>query len=402
METDEARTFPPDILSLILDKVLTADLVSASQVSSAWRAAATDTSQLRCWAYDDDISDLVGTKASVTPMKPKTPLPKHWVNPTEFSPLAKFKTPSSLNSVQSPSPLAPLMQRTPGIFVNTDAGCSSPRTPSPIQRLDGGMPFSQIVRDGTERVGRFFGDVDISSFRLNDHNIQTILRNCPNLHTLRVQNTCTGKGNMRSRSVFSEASTSDENNDPGSLPIATCGCGQLTKKAFEKVSSLCPKLRSVTLVLQHILYSEDLGSMFAELGALPNLHTLKVELRMPSFVLSVKSEVMWLNHARCGDSEVYALIKAGPPPLQALGLNRCDLSDACISALRGAFPLLEAIDLHGPVFKNLGWYGISPSVGTTFKDLNNLTAAAFGIIFLVRGNEKKEKSGYYFQIRNHN
>jgi hypothetical protein len=39
--------------------------------------------------------------------------------------------------------------------------------------------------------------------------------------------------------------------------------------------------------------------------------------------------------------ELLALLDAGPPPLSALALNRCDLTESSISALATACPNLE-------------------------------------------------------------
>lgn len=44
-----------------------------------------------------------------------------------------------------------------------------------------------------------------------------------------------------------------------------------------------------------------------------------------------------------------ALIQAGPPPLQALALNRCELSGAALTELSAACPQLEVGSKTGSV-----------------------------------------------------
>lgn len=50
--------------------------------------------------------------------------------------------------------------------------------------------------------------------------------------------------------------------------------------------------------------------------------------------------------------ELLALLDAGPPPLSALALNRCDLTESSVSALAAACPNLEVsacLYYHGAV-----------------------------------------------------
>lgn len=127
-----------------------------------WRAIATDTSQLRSWQFDDDLPHSVGTKASATPMQPKTPLPKHWVNPTTHSPFSAFKTPKSLLSAQAPSPIRSLFWASEnrlaeglgGGVSNSEESGPSPRTPSPVQPVAPGGAFLEIVMSKM-KIGRW-------------------------------------------------------------------------------------------------------------------------------------------------------------------------------------------------------------------------------------------------------
>lgn len=116
-----------------------------------WRAAMSEPSQLRSWQFDDELTASAGTKASATPMQPKTPLPKHWVNPTTHSPFSAFKTPRSL--VQAPSPIRSLLwpmenrsgESSIGGVSSLEEGGPSPRTPSPVQPVVPGGAFLDIV-----------------------------------------------------------------------------------------------------------------------------------------------------------------------------------------------------------------------------------------------------------------
>ena len=120
-------------------------------IRRTWRAAAMDASQLRTWQYDDDLSTAAGIKLSATPMQPKTPLPKHWVNPTTHSPFSSFKTPKSLAMLSAPSPIRSLLwpsdRLTDGIagVSNAEDSGPSPRTPSPVQPIAPGGSFLDIV-----------------------------------------------------------------------------------------------------------------------------------------------------------------------------------------------------------------------------------------------------------------
>lgn len=120
-------------------------------ICRTWRAAATDLSQLRSWQYDDDSATAAGIKSSATPMQPKTPLPKHWVNPTTHSPFSSFKTPRSLAMLSAPSPIRSLLwpcdrlTDANAVTSNIDENGPSPRTPSPVQPVAPGGSFLDIV-----------------------------------------------------------------------------------------------------------------------------------------------------------------------------------------------------------------------------------------------------------------
>ncbi|KAG0578217.1 hypothetical protein KC19_4G006400 [Ceratodon purpureus] len=377
----------PDVVALLFRHLVDPqDVLAAAAVCRTWRAAATDASQLRSWQYDDDLSTAAGIKSSATPMQPKTPLPKHWVNPTTHSPFSSFKTPKSLAMLSAPSPIRSLLwpsdrltDGNAGISNAEDSG-PSPRTPSPVQPIAPGGSFLDIVV-AQMVIGKFIGDVDISSSRLNDKSLQTIFKSCPRLHTLRLQHLCVPS--MYPSNSFdlgpSPLRVGDVGPDRYVLPpVLSCGCGQLSEKGFAALRWHCSDLSSVTLVLQHVISKKVHRQMLTELGALPKLHTLSVELRMPSFGQSVKSQLIWQEHTRCTDKELLALLNAGPPPLSALALNRCDLTESSISALATACPNLEAIDLRSsPDIQ--GEHDIPPSIGALFQNLRCLSAAALGV-----------------------
>lgn len=158
------------------------DLRSASAVCRTWRSAANDPSQLRSWTLDDPMTTAEGAKVSVIPMLPKTPQPRHWINPAVDSPLASFKTPRSLRPLSFPS-------ITEAVESGSGDG-ESPRTPSPLQQPPAQTGNFKLAVTHKMVMGRFLGDVDICSSHLSDECLQIITRNCPRLHTLRLLHIC--------------------------------------------------------------------------------------------------------------------------------------------------------------------------------------------------------------------
>lgn len=80
-----------------------------------------------------------------------------------------------------------------------------------------------------------------------------MLKNCPRLHTLRLQHLCVPS--MYPSSSFEVGPSPLRVADVGPEkyvlpPVLSCGCGQLSEKAFAAVRWHCPDLNSVTLVLQ--------------------------------------------------------------------------------------------------------------------------------------------------------
>lgn len=263
---------------------------------------------------------------------------------------------------------------------NIDENGPSPRTPSPVQPVAPGGSFLDIVL-AQMVIGKFVGDVDISSSRLNDKSLQTIFKSCARLHTLRLQHLCVPS--MYPSNTFdlgpSPLRVGDIGPDNYILPpVLSCGCGQLSERGFAAVRWHCSDLSSVTLVLQHVISKKVYRQVLSELGALPKLHTLSVELRMPSFGQSVKSQLIWQENTHCTDKELLALLNAGPPPLSALALNRCDLTEASISALASSCPNLEAIDLRSSSDIQ-GEHDIPLNIGALFQNLTCLSAAALGV-----------------------
>ncbi|GLJ05612.1 hypothetical protein SUGI_0021160 [Cryptomeria japonica] len=370
------------------------DLLSASAVCKTWRTAAEDPSQLRSWVLDDTPScSAVGVKVSVTSLLPKTPPPRQWINPATDSPFASFKTPRSIMRLKTPSKFGVVESGlgrqdeggSVGVGVGDDGG-PSPKTPSPLQQ-----PMAQVA--SLKRVichkmvmGRYLGDIDICSSRLTDECLQIITKSCPRLHTLRLLHICDAKQTAAPDALFfpnRKEVVSDRN---ASHLLTSCGCGHLSEKGFLNISQHCPNLMSVTLVLQHILLRKVLQDIFMELGKLIKLQTLSIDLRMPSFGQSLKSEVIWESHLRCTDKEVLALLAAGQPPLNALALNRCDLTELSLDALTKACPNIEAIDLHSH-FQIPTEHGLNSLVPLRLKDLTSLSAAAFGVIHDLEGCE---------------
>ncbi|KAH9326844.1 hypothetical protein KI387_007022, partial [Taxus chinensis] len=348
-----------DIVINILHRVdQPQDLLSASSVCKTWQAAAKDPSQLRSWTLDDTPScSAAGVKVSVTSMLPKTPQPRHWINPATDSPFASFKTPRSIMRLKTPSKFvaakdgAGRQDEAERAGVNylqlVDDGGPSPKTPSPLQQPTAQAASLKRLICHKMVMGRYLGDIDICSSRLSDECLQIIIQRCPRLHTLRLLHICDAKQTAAPDALFfpNRAEVVPERN--ASHLLTSCGCGHLSEKGFLGISQHCPDLMSVTLVLQHILARKVLQDIFMELGKLIKLHTLSIDLRMPSFGQSLKSEVIWESHLRCTDKEILALLAAGRPPLNALALNRCDLTEVSIDALTKACPNIEAIDLHG-------------------------------------------------------
>lgn len=361
-----------DIVTQILRKIDSPrDLRSASAVCRTWRSAANDPSQLRSWTLDDPLTTAEGAKVSVIPMLPKTPQPRHWINPAVDSPLASFKTPRSLRPLSFPS-----------ISEAVESGSGdgeSPRTPSPLQQPPAQTGNFKLAVTHKMVMGRFLGDVDICSSHLSDECLQIITRNCPRLHTLRLLHICGAQQAPPTDAFLYPNRAEMEPFKNGSYLPTSCLCSSLSEKGFLDIGRHCPDLMSVTLVFQHIVLREVFQDILAELGKLIKLHTLSIELRMPLFVHSVKSEVIWESYLRCTDKEILALLEAGPPPLQALALNRCDLTEVSINALTKACPNIEAIDLYGR-FQVPKDQGLLSGVPLGLKDLTSLSAAAFGVI----------------------
>jgi len=361
-----------DIVTQILRRIDSPrDLISASAVCKTWRSATNDPSQLRSWTLDDPLTTVEGAKVSAIPMLPKTPHPRHWINPAVDSPLASFKTPRSLRPLGFPS-----------ISQAAESGSGegeSPRTPSPLQQPTEQAGSFRLAIIHKMVMGRFLGDVDICSSQLSDECLQIITKSCPRLHTLRLLHIC-GAQHASSNDALSYPNRAELEpfKNESYLPTS-CVCSHLSEKGFLDISRHCPDLMSVTLVFQHIVLREVFQDILVELGKLIKLHTLSIELRMPLFVHSVKSEVIWESYLRCTDKEILALLEAGQPPLQALALNRCDLTEVSINALTKACPNIEALDLHGH-FQVPKDQGLHSGVFLSLKDLTSLSAAAFGVV----------------------
>lgn len=364
-----------DIVSSILIHLSSPkDVLSAAAVCRVWRMAAMDHAYLRSWTLDDTLDYTPGLKTSSTPLLPKTPPPKQWINPTAHSPLASFKVPKSLlqhdRSIDKTMTLAfNFSNRYPHNAF--DEPGLSPRTPSPIREPVKCPPLFDIVKEKMV-MGRFLGDIDIMSARINDEVMQLLLTRCPRLHTFRLVNTCAVKLNDSIES-FSTCM------DSGNLQKTSCNCSPLSNKAFSGVHEYCPELASVTLILQHVTFRKMLQKLLVELGRLPMLHTLCIELRVPSFGQSTKSKVIWESHVRFTEQEIFALIQAGPPPLHALALNRCDLTGASLAALALACPHIEALELHSD-FEDTKEHGFLQRGPSNLLGLASLSAAAFGVL----------------------
>eukprot|EP00249_Psilotum_nudum_P034483 c53586_g1_i1 orf=54-941(+) len=262
-----------DIVALILRHLSTpSDLVAAASVCRIWREAANHQSQLRSWILDDSPIHSLGKKASSTPLLPKTPPPKYWINPAAHSPLAAFKMPRSLMPLKID--ICETTEQSRSTSVNHSFGTfvangQSPRTPSPMQQtLVKGFAFLDIVKEKMI-MGRFLGDIDICSSRIDDRAMQLILKNCPRLHTFRLLHLCSASQNC----YHSEVEEIDNKKVTTSLPTS-CGCSSLSDRAFLDFHKHCPQLTSVTLVLQHVTFRKTLQKLLTELGRLPKLQTL--------------------------------------------------------------------------------------------------------------------------------
>ncbi|KAI5058054.1 hypothetical protein GOP47_0026224 [Adiantum capillus-veneris] len=366
-----------DIVAVILNHLSSPqDVLSASAVCRFWRLVLKDPANLQSWVLDDTVELTPGLKMSSTPLLPKTPPPKLWIDPTTYSPLASFKTPKSLLPRdryydQSSTPTSKLLN----IFhckPHSDK-CNSPRTPSPIRETAIFPPLLHILKEKMV-MGRFLGDIDIMSSRMNDKCMQVLLERCPHLQTLRLVHTCTLQ--------LKESSESLSSMKYESLHQTSCSCSLLTNTAFAGIHRHCPELVSVTLILQHVTFRTILRKILMELGRLPKLQTLSIELRVPSFGQSTKSKVIWDSHVRVTEQEIFALIQVGPPPLRALALNRCDLTGASMSTLACACPDIEALELHSD-FEDTKEEFFLQRVPSNLLELASLSAAAFGVLMNV-------------------
>ncbi|MCO5548069.1 hypothetical protein L7F22_001526 [Adiantum nelumboides] len=366
-----------DIVAAILSQLSSPqDVLSASAVCRIWRFVLEIQANLQLWVLDDTVESTPGLKTSSTPLLPKTPPPKQWIDPTAYSPLASFKTPKSLQPRdrsydESSSPTSKLLN----IFNRKphSGKCNSPRTPSPIREAVSCPPLLQILKEKLV-MGRFLGDIDVISSRMNDNCMQVLLKRCPHLHTLRLMHTC--------MSQLKENSESLNSMECESLHQNSCSCSLLTNTAFSGIHRHCPELVSVTLILQHVTFRKILRKILMELGRLPKLQTLAIEMRLPSFGQSTKSKVIWDSHVRVTEQEIFALIQAGPPPLRALALNRCDLTGASVSALASACPEIEALELQSD-FEDTKEDNFLQRVPSNLQELASLSAAAFGVLMNV-------------------
>ncbi|KAH7373362.1 hypothetical protein KP509_17G051500 [Ceratopteris richardii] len=155
------------------------------------------------------------------------------------------------------------------------------------------MSYPPLIHIFKEKLimGRFLGDIDIMSSRLDDSCMQLMFQRCPYLHTLRIVHTCTLQ-----LKECSDPFGSNVKSD--SLRHTSCCCSSLTNAAFFGIHKHCPELASVTLILQHVIFRKLLRKTLMELGRLPKLQTLSIELRLPSFGQSTKSKVIWDSHVR--------------------------------------------------------------------------------------------------------
>ncbi|GJP79705.1 hypothetical protein CLOP_g9900 [Closterium sp. NIES-67] len=254
---------------------------------------------------------------------------------------------------------------------------SSPRTPSPVAMREGEVTtLEEEVADAVKH-GRFLGDLDLRSPRITDRTLQRVLRACPRMQSLRVQHVCMGATFNGSPPPFHSllsptspyhlpASTSPSpSSSPHQLPLTTsaspippfpltspppppypCGCLPLSARGLAGIGALCPRIKALTLTLQHVVFSCDLAGVMACVGALPRLEMLVVDLHMPFFGQSVKPDAMWSTHSCFTHQAMAALVSAGPAPLAALSLSPCALTPSSFTLLATAFPRLMALDLQ--------------------------------------------------------
>ncbi|GJP71251.1 hypothetical protein CLOP_g2102 [Closterium sp. NIES-67] len=129
-------------------------------------------------------------------------------------------------------------------------------------------------------------------------------------------------------------------------PPYPCGCLPLSARGLAGIGALCPRIKALTLTLQHVVFSCDLAGVMACVGALPRLEMLVVDLHMPFFGQSVKPDAMWSTHSCFTHQAMAALVSAGPAPLAALSLSPCALTPSSFTLLATAFPRLMALDLQ--------------------------------------------------------
>eukprot|EP00850_Spirogloea_muscicola_P016418 SM000133S26784 [mRNA] locus=s133:66356:68730:- [translate_table: standard] len=154
----------------------------------------------------------------------------------------------------------------------------------------------------TLTAGRYIGEVDIRSSQINNDALQLVLRSCMNIHTLRLQHVCP-RVKVSPPQRCAVAGLVAGQLTWSSPPSAgyPCACLSLTAKGFENIASFYRHLSSVTVLLQHVMFSKDLRQVLQAVGRSRKLETLVVELQKPSFRRSLKAELMWREFARCRD-----------------------------------------------------------------------------------------------------
>ena len=255
------------------------------------------------------------------------------------------------------------------------AAAASPRTPSPCPAPRPALRPCEAVAHRLVPVGRYIGAIDLRSSQLDGGTLRAALCACPRLRVLRVTHEC---GVADSQLMSMPMHALNGGGGAGGVPAPTaamqrahrataalgrplvfqprCGCAACPPSAMSDVHKLCPELRVVELVLQHVAFGSELRPLMASLGQCRRLHTLAIELRRPAFGASVRSACLWGEHARVGATELRALLEGTPAAqsLCSLSLNRCDPGKAGAMLLRRRAPRLRALALHSDVAGALG------------------------------------------------
>ncbi|QDZ20772.1 F-box domain-containing protein [Chloropicon primus] len=254
----------------------------------------------------------------------------------------------------------------------------SPKTPSPERTILVAKTRETLVGKvipQLEALGHLLASVSVNSFSLDDGKLQSILGSCPNLRRLVVSHVCAKKIERATRSLSVLSPIEDNSASPIKIAgqiseesrsqhvkstkcIDECGCARLTGSGFANLSTFCPFLERVELVLHHVFHPRDLEGILSALAQqMPKVSELTIKLVEPDELKcqSLKKHYEWLDHQFFTQEHLEILGGWGEggrvcSALEHLYLEPWTVSEDSLGFCARAFPKLKSLRVANPTF----------------------------------------------------